>query len=362
MVIFRELGFMNSHFSMTRRAPVLVGIALLVALCSSAFCFPVLAADKPIAVETYRAQLQKAETQLQKMEARPPRKIAPILNALAKDQIIRRRDGQTQTASGDEFRRLSKQVTAEVTHDQTRRLRARISARKTALDAWSRSTYAPAEAQSIIKQLEGSGQIRTGPSWIEQSWSNFYKWIKQSFQSLLKWLGGLFPSGQGGKLPTIDPNWIRAIFTLTVLALLAAIGFLVWRAVGGKIGKKRNKQGAFAFSPEDAELLSLPPDELRERALRFAGEGNFREALRHLYIALLLNLDARGVWRYDTRRTNWEHIAALRDDALRSTLVAPLADITHRFDRVRYGNAACGPGDWTQFERDVTALEASTSA
>jgi len=28
---------------------------------------------------------------------------------------------------------------------------------------------------------------------------------------------------------------------------------------------------------------------------------------------------------------------------------------------VRYGNAACEKEDWTKFERDVTALEGSTS-
>lgn len=346
---------------MKRRAPLSIFLALLVAVFPSVFSFSAVAATKPIPVENYRAELQKAESQLQQMEARPPRKIAPVLNALAKDQIIRRRDGQTQTASGDEFKRLSKTVTGNSTRDQTRRIRAIIAVRKSALDDWSRSTYAPADAQAIIKQLEGSGQIRTGPTWVEQSWSNFHKWVKQTFQSLGNWLSGLFPTGQAGKLPTIDPNWIRAIFTLTVLALLAAIAFFVWRAVGGKIGRRRKKQGAFAFSPEDAELLSLPPDELRERALRFASEGNFREALRHLYIALLLNLDARGVWRYDARRTNWEHIAALGQDASRSTLVAPLSDITRRFDRVRYGNEACAQSDWTQFERDVTALEAKTA-
>ena len=83
--------------------------------------------------------------------------------------------------------------------------------------------------------------------------------------------------------------------------------------------------------------------------------------LRRLYIALLLNLDARGVWRYDARRTNWEHIHALEKNTAHHALVAPLADITHRFDRVRYGNADCNRDDWDAFERDVTKVEAATS-
>ena len=282
------------------------------------------------------------------------------MKGLSDDYVIKRSDGQTQTASGDEFARRSDDASGETTRGLTERLRESIAARERALDEWSKRTYTPADAQSIVNQLEGSGQIRTGPTRTEQFYFDVRNWFKQKYRDLMSWLGSLMPSGKVGKIPEIDGNWVRAIFTITVLALLAAIGYMVWRAVGGRIGKKRKKQGAFAFSPEDAELLALPPDELRERAMRFANEGNFREALRHLYIALLLNLDARGVWRYDARRTNWEHIASLRDQG-KGALVAPLADITRRFDRVRYGNAACEQGDWTRFERDVTALEASTS-
>ena len=318
------------------------------------------APDKPISIEIYRAQLEKADSQLRRIQARAPRLLAPILNPLTGDKLVKRKDGQTQNAGGDEFARALKEIPGSATREQVQRLRESIAFRKVALDAWKESTYAPADAQEIIAQLEGSGQIRTGPTWLEQAMSNFRKWAAQSWKNFLAWVASWFPKPKGGNLPSVDPLWIRAIFTLTVLALLATIGFLIWRAVGGKIGRKA-RPVAFAFSPEDAELLLLPPDELRERARKLAAEGNFREALRHLYVALLLNFDARGVWRYDARRTNWEHIAALKSDGAKGFLVAPLSDITRRFDHVRYGNAACEKEDWTKFERDVTALEGSTS-
>ena len=345
---------------MTRRAPTFFFRCLFLAAFASVFSEPIFAADKPVSVETYRAQLQKAQRQLLKMEARAPRKIAPVLQSLAKDQTIKRGDGQTQTAGGDQFKNLISRFSSNISREQTRQIRQSIALHQSELEAWSRSTYAPADAQSIMRELENSGQIRVAPTWFQQWKADLKKWFKQKWNGFTSWLGDLFPSRAPGKLPSVDPNWVRAIFTISVLALLAAIGFLVWRAVGGNMGRRRKKQGAFAFSPEDAELLSLPPVELRARALRFAEAGNFREALRHLYISLLLNLDARGVWRYDARRTNWEHIAALQDEAGKSTLVAPLSSLTRRFDRVRYGNARCGQSDWTEFERDVSALEAST--
>lgn len=346
---------------MFRRAWLLFLLALIF-IISAPLATVFAAPAKTLSVEAYRAQLQKATTQLERLEERPPRQLAPVLAPLQQDATIKRADGQTQEASGDEWSSIAKKVPVSASRETTRQLREKIIARQRALDSWASSSYTPADAQSIMRQLEGSGQIRTGPTWLQQTWSNFYKLVTQTWKRFLTWIGSLFPTATPGQMPQIDPAWIKAVFTLTVIALLALVAFLVWRAVGGHIGKKRKKQGAFAFSPEDLELLALPPDELRERAHRFAGEGNFREALRHLYIALLLSLDTRGVWRYDARRTNWEHITALRADAARSILVAPLSDITRRFDRVRYGNAACAHDDWQQFERDVAALEASTAS
>jgi hypothetical protein len=361
-------------------------IAPLLLLVFGLAISPALAAPpKTVSVAAYRAQLQKADAALLQLEARAPRNIAPILKPLADDQIVQRADGKTQTVGGEQWQRLRDEfspatpgatpipkalppgktkpvkpaTSPAVSRDDVRRVRAIIALRLRALNDWGGSTYQSADAQAIIKQLENSGQIRTGPTWLEQAWTNFWKWISQTFQNLLKWIGGWFPTVSPGKMPAFDPGVVQLIFTLTVAALLAAIALLIWHAIGGKIGRGRKKQGAFAFSPEDAELLSLPPDELRERAHRFAAEGNFREALRHLYIALLLNFDARGVWRYDARRTNWEHISALKNDASKSSLVVPLSDITRHFDRVRYGNAPCAQSDWQRFESDVSALESS---
>ena len=108
---------------------------------------------------------------------------------------------------------------------------------------------------------------------------------------------------------------------------------------------------------EDAELLQLPPDELLSRAGQLARKGDFAGALRHRFIGVLVTLDERGVWRYDTRRTNWEHIAALKKKSQWNTITNPLSDLTRHFDRVRYGNAPCLQTDWTRFDADSEKLE-----
>ena len=75
---------------MMRRATIPIGLALLVAACSSAFAQPAAPPGKPpkvsptaqkppqtISIEKYREQLQKAQAQLKAMEERPPRKLGP---------------------------------------------------------------------------------------------------------------------------------------------------------------------------------------------------------------------------------------------------------------------------------------------
>jgi hypothetical protein len=130
----------------------------------------------------------------------------------------------------------------------------------------------------------------------------------------------------------------------------ALLLFLAYRLLRGRaIWRRAHRKSE--FEGEDAELLQLPPDELRERAERFAAQGQFREALRHRFIAVLVRFDRHSVWRYDVRRTNWEHISALQRDATKRTVVEPLSDITRRFDRVRYGGADCDPEGMATFRR-----------
>jgi len=333
--------------------------------------------------------LQRAARGLRAMESKGPRDLPKVLSPLAKSFRLKRADGERQTAGGDEWQRriddwidstqhaaTSRQEPPEAQRVQVQRARLAVAARLRELDNWTTPRdgkyFVPAaDAQNIIKQLEASGEIRTGPTALQQWWASVAKWFSDAFEAFVKWVGSLFPSAPRGNVRpfNLDPRLLQALFTLAVVALLGVIGFLVWRAVGGRWSRNPARREV-RFEGEDAELLQLPPDELTERARAWAAQGNFREALRHLYIALLLNLDQRGVWRYDARRTNWEHIAALRRGVpMQSTLVAadsplvePLSDLTRRFDRVRYGDAPCSSDDWTRFLHDVEQLRARLNA
>ncbi len=348
-----------------------------------------------VSVAQYRAQRVKARDDLAALAKRSgggARDATKIFKSLDKPQIVRRADGATQKADGTRWSSLAAGVVpasaavapsnfglpANETFDVAALQRAEIKQFERALDAeiaevdaWNARTdgayYQPVDAGAIIKQLEKSGQIRTGPTWLQARIEAIKQWFSDTLSKFFDWIGSLFPPltpSTGSALPYF--GWLIYVFWAVVAALLAFLLVAAYRvfAANVRFGGRRKKKDEAQLEGEDAELLLLPPDELGARAAQFAREGNFREALRHRYIALLLRLDGRGVWRYDTRRTNWEHIAALRRGAAvaNGEMVAPLSDLTRRFDRVRYGSAPCDADDWQRFERDATALEAGAGS
>ncbi|HEU0291586.1 MAG TPA: DUF4129 domain-containing protein [Anaerolineales bacterium] len=71
-----------------------------------------------------------------------------------------------------------------------------------------------------------------------------------------------------------------------------------------------------------------------QRANSLSSQGDYRNAIRYLYLSSLLVLDERGLLRYDRSRTNREY---LRSVSSKPGLAAPLRDVVDVFDRVWYG-------------------------
>jgi hypothetical protein len=70
------------------------------------------------------------------------------------------------------------------------------------------------------------------------------------------------------------------------------------------------------------------------RAETLSLQGDYRNAIRYLYLSSLLVLDEQGLMRYDRSRTNREY---LRSVSSKPELAKPLRDVIDVFDRVWYG-------------------------
>jgi hypothetical protein len=87
------------------------------------------------------------------------------------------------------------------------------------------------------------------------------------------------------------------------------------------------------------EILETDPGALLKEADAAAANGDFEQALRHLYLALICNLDRHDLLRYDRSRTNYEYLREVRGQ---EAVAGPLAALTAQAEAVWYGEQPAG--------------------
>ncbi|HXF85931.1 MAG TPA: DUF4129 domain-containing protein [Anaerolineales bacterium] len=95
----------------------------------------------------------------------------------------------------------------------------------------------------------------------------------------------------------------------------------------------------------------LTSTEALQHAHTLSNAGDYRNAIRYLYLSALLTLDERGLLRYDRSRTNRE---VLHSVASKPQLERPLRSVIEVFDRAWYGFE---PVDKETFQAYVAHVE-----
>jgi len=138
-------------------------------------------------------------------------------------------------------------------------------------------------------------------------------------------------------------QWVIYAMWTILAALVALLAYLALRHASWK---KRLKRKTSALLEEDEPERTL--DEWLERADQLERAGQYREAVRCLYLACLLRFDEARVARFDRGQTNWEHLARIKA----SPLLPPGLDFeptTKAFDQIWYGMRTKGKPDVDQF-------------
>lgn len=89
------------------------------------------------------------------------------------------------------------------------------------------------------------------------------------------------------------------------------------------------------------------------RAENLSMQGDYRNAIRYLYLSSLLVLDEQGVMHYDRSRTNREYLRSLSS---RPELSKSLRDVIEVFDRVWYGFEAIDENTYKSYVEHVEEL------
>jgi hypothetical protein len=172
-------------------------------------------------------------------------------------------------------------------------------------------------------------------------WERVSTWLWETFVRILGRILNLSGADVAGNLSA----WILALASGAIV-----VGVLVFFLRG----LRRSVVEGEAFEQVLGEVPRYA-GEAQHLAAEAAGAGNFREAMRLLYLAALLHLDEVGMLRFDRALTNREVLASVAADA---PLRRQLAPVVAQFDRVWYGHAPFGQAEFEAVEQQIRDLRA----
>jgi hypothetical protein len=134
-----------------------------------------------------------------------------------------------------------------------------------------------------------------------------------------------------------------------VLALLVMGLVLFFSRQPARPQPQRQETGRSPAEPEDAAPAphEQPVAVLWRRAEELARGGNFLEAVRYLYLAVLSLLHRQRLLRYEPTRTNGEYVQQVRlAPEAPPELHVPFQQLTALFELKWYGERDCPAGDY----------------
>jgi hypothetical protein len=165
---------------------------------------------------------------------------------------------------------------------------------------------------------------------------------------LLDLLDGLFgPAFDTGTTTGQAMGWL-----LVAVCVALVGGVLLYLLLNLRRTMAQEAQASAQHDPES----QLTANSALQQASTLARGGDYRTAVRYLYLSSLLWLDERGTLRYDRALTNREYLDRLADNP---ELRARLQPIVDTFDRVWYGHILLDTEDFRQYQQQVEALRKS---
>lgn len=227
---------------------------------------------------------------------------------------------------------------------------------RTRLDAYlttlldARETTASDSAQP--QYGERLATILSAPEfqWVERQPSRLEEWWRRLRERFWEWVSKLF----GGEDGMIDINVPLPGILVSIggsLALLLVLYYVLRELNANFVAEK-------AINPDDVEdEAMLTANAAMKRAQTLSASGDYRTAIRYLYLSALLALDERGVLRYDRTLTNREYIRTLEK---RPTLARVFGSVVGVFDRVWYGKQPVDADTYADYVAHIEDLEHSS--
>ena len=307
------------------------------------------AADPPVSLADYWEKVEQTRSLLANLENESPETRQTRLRAMADEweriTEVTLPDG-AQVSVDHTF--LAAQLRADP--PDLAQLDGLLTTLLAARDAWPQAKHTPADLKpldSILAQPEfqWSTAKPEQPSLLAQ-------WLQKVREFFLKFLDRLLPDDReisvDNSLLYHGANLLRYLLIgLGILVLVLVLAYILRELLIGLIVEAKIEPDAEADGEE------LTSDTAFKRAQGLSGTGDYRAAVRYLYLSSLLLLDERGLLRYDRSQTNREY---LRSVTHLPKLAGILRQVIEVFDRVWYGYQPLDERDYTHYAAQVAEL------
>jgi hypothetical protein len=173
--------------------------------------------------------------------------------------------------------------------------------------------------------------------------------VKEYLADVLANLGGITGGDSTGSV-------IRALLVPVFIVIIAVLIRIAWRRWREKPATPK-RQRLHVLGEEIEEGISAA--DLIGMARALAASGDYRTAIRRLFVALLYELGDRGLLELRDDYTNREYLRGLRTSG---TAKAAFVGMTGTFEAVWYGQSAADQAVYERFEAEFQTVLAGVGA
>ncbi|HEX6293111.1 MAG TPA: DUF4129 domain-containing protein [Herpetosiphonaceae bacterium] len=188
---------------------------------------------------------------------------------------------------------------------------------------------------------------------VPSAWTSFWQSFWQAIEDFLDSLFGSLPNNSPAPAAG-PPTGFRSLsplgWALLTIGLLLVLGLVFYAIRGVRQSLVRDAKARAEAALEEEDITAT---EALDRAQAQARTGDYRTAVRYLYLSSLLWLDERKLLRYDRSLTNREYLDQVRANA---PLADQLAPVVGTFEHVWYGKRPIAEQDFLAYEAQIQQL------
>ncbi len=286
-----------------------------------------------ISLEAYKARLANTLQALEQMASAPANQRTENLTSVQKDlaaiQKVRLPSGQLVTLQPLLGAVADKLPTQEIALARVQLVLDQLNAA-----ADDNTAARLALLQAVLAQPEFNTPVSL--------WDRFWRWLRSFLPEL-----DTNPVSQG--TGTVMRLLVWAIAGIGGILLIFLLSYWLQSLLGNFVtdfeARRRSAKGM---------ELPLTASDARRQASALAQIGNYRDAVRQLYLAALLSLEERHLLTYDRSLTNREVLAQLREHPSVQNHLQP---VVATFDNVWYGIQEPDQATFTDYEREIDQIE-----